>query len=143
MRNTHHGCAGTRGEGRCGRVSTHTGRGQSHTRCLMVGRWQLWQLTVARKIQWVKAREIQKTHSQLIDIKQFQGFHHWNYRFPIILLISFSCQMVCRGSPAVVTGAVVLSASVGTVGVTESAGVVVSTNTQRQNRSKVVIQKHS
>lgn len=40
---THRGCAGTRGEGRRGRASTHTGRGRSHTRCLMEGRWQLQQ----------------------------------------------------------------------------------------------------
>lgn len=39
---THRGCAGTRGEGRWGRASTHTDHGQSHTRCLMEERWQLW-----------------------------------------------------------------------------------------------------
>lgn len=59
-----------------------------------------------------------------------KGFHLFYYCFLITLLNHLLCKIpCCLDSPVVVTGTVVVSMSAGRVGVTVSAGVVVSTET--------------
>lgn len=151
MKKTYRDCTGTRKEERWGHVSTHTDRGQSHTRCLMKERWKLWQLGAARKKP--KGRKKKRKHvksTAISDNETFaaaasmcangiQGLSSLvlqlpnNAINPAFLLLS--SVMACTDSPVVVMGTVVLS--VGTVGVVEKAGVVVSAHKHTLPRSEV------
>lgn len=147
MKKTYRDCTGTRKEERWGHVSTRTGRGQSHTRCLMKERWKLWQLGAARKkpkgrkhvkstaisdnetfaaAASMHANGIQELSSLVLQLPN-------NAINPAILLLS--SVMAGTDSPVVVMGTVVLSA--GTVGVVEKAGVVVSAHRHTLPRSEV------
>lgn len=162
MSKTHRGCAGTRGEGRWGHVSTHTGRGQSHTRCLMKEKWQLWQLWAARKSQRVRNRKQKKKEghvkSKAISDKETfaaeaatssNGIQRLsslvlqlpnNAINPAFLLLS--SVMACTDSPVVVMETVVLSAAAAAaVGVVENAAVVVSANKHTARGSEASLQK--
>lgn len=70
---THRGCAGTRREGRWGRASTHTGHGQSHTRCLSAERWllQRWREQRGRKRRRRRAWSREKSQSFQIEKDAF------------------------------------------------------------------------
>lgn len=126
---THRGCAGTRGEGRWGRASTHTGLARSRSRCPTEERWPL-------RSERMGGGRNQK-RSQLLCIITCSGRLSSRVLPPPNGAINPAFHFCCfHVSPVVVTGTVVVSGSVGSVGVTVSAGVLVSAHQKKKTADR-------